>query len=438
MQFVPRKLFADSWRHLFPRSPKRVVVIGGGPCGLYCVDRLRHHFQVTLIDVKDFFEYTPGMCRALVDPAQHSKLTFEYRETLERQMGVQFVLGQASQISATSEKSNTGGGSVQVASAGAKPRRLHFDYCVVAVGMGNGMWKPRIGSDSEGPGWSTGKRLQDPHTRKVQVAERAAARMELTLDARRAAFRNLRERLHTAPGAVVVGAGLVGVELAAELAHFAPHLKVRLVDASPVVLPQLGESARQYAHSKLVESGVKLLLGKPFVKEMVYEDYLILWCVGPSSRIAGLFEDQSVLTDLGALQVNSQMQVLSLSNSGEIEPFCRGRVFSVGDVARVQKVPTTQTIFHGEEMGSVACHNIEAACDVGFGLSLSDAKYREIETPPVLTCTSLGPRDGVFSTQSELIASGGVAALQKQLIEDTKMGHYRGDLLSSLLWLPVH
>ena len=40
---------AELARHLLPRAPKRVVVVGGGPTGLFCADRLRHHFQARLV-----------------------------------------------------------------------------------------------------------------------------------------------------------------------------------------------------------------------------------------------------------------------------------------------------------------------------------------------------------------------------------------------------
>lgn len=425
MHHFARSLVPVGARHLLPRSPKRVVVIGGGPTGIFCADRLRHHFEVTLVDSKEFFEFTPGVLRALVNPAHHSRITFDYREVLEKQLGIEFVLGEASQLEDSSTQ-----GSISVASPFG-PQQLTFDYCVVAVGVSNGQWKPRI------PGTASS-------------SQTSSSLDERQLDARRASLMQLRERVATAHRAIVVGAGLVGVELAAELAHFAPRLKVRLVDGAPTVLPQLPESAREYADQWLKQQNVKCFLNTPFKKELVGESDIVFWCVGTQGRAAGLFKDTSVLRQSGQIRVNKRMQVLrrlgpprmsSADTPGspvEFEPAGNGRVFAVGDAASIEGVPTAQIIFHGEEMAAVAVSNIEAAESIAspfnFGQGLREAE----PGMPLLTCTSLGPQDGMFSTQSELVATGGFAALQKQAIEETKMGDLKGEFVCKSMWMPVH
>jgi len=128
----------------------------------------------------------------------------------------------------------------------------------------------------------------------------------------------------------------------------------------------------------------------------------------------------------------------SISDPKELEPLGRGKVFAVGDAAAIEGVPTAQMIFHGEEMAAVAVANIEAAEDVASPLAFGKGRREAEPGLPLLCCTSLGPQDGMFSSQSELIATGGLAAFQKQLIEDTKMRALQGELVSSLLWLPLH
>ena len=53
---------------------KRVVIIGGGFAGSTVAMKLQSDFNVTLIDDKDYFEYTPGVLRAIVEPAHANKL----------------------------------------------------------------------------------------------------------------------------------------------------------------------------------------------------------------------------------------------------------------------------------------------------------------------------------------------------------------------------
>jgi len=455
MHHVVRSLVPPAARHLLQRTPKRVVIIGAGPTGLFCADRLRHHFEVTVVDAKEYFEFTPGILRALVDPAHLPRITFDYREVLERQLGVEFVLGKASSIGAS--PGNVGTGNICIepveGTIGNPPGRINFNYCVVAVGVSNGIWKPRFPGQPPWPPWAARPMSSGGSGPSSSIEGGAGTDVEEgKLEARRSGLRALRERITTSRGVVVVGAGLVGVELAAEIKHFFPRVKVTLVDGAQNVLPQVADGARDYARTWLQQHGVKLRLSTPFRPELVGEGQVVLWCAGTASRASSLFEDASVLRPNGQIRVNRRMQVLrrvpsaeegaESSSAGkpvELEPLAQGRILAVGDAAAVEGVPTAQMIFHGEEMAAIAVANIEAAEDIASPLAWGSKSRREAEPGlPLLCCTSLGPLDGMFSTHSELVLTGPLAAMQKQLIEETKMSALRGDLLGNLLWMPLH
>lgn len=443
MHHFARSLVPGAARHLLPRTSRRVLIIGGGPTGLLCADRLRHHFEVTVVDSKEYFEFTPGILRALVEPAHLSRITFNYREVLEGLLGVEYVLGEATSIE-TATHASRGLGSVTIAPGlQTTPNRLFFDYCIVAVGVSNSMWKPRTHSHLE-----VQQRAPAPGPSGINAA--ADDFNEMTLEGRRANLRAMREKIAAARAVHVVGAGLVGVELAAEIAHFFPGQKVALVDGAPSALPQLAENSRDYVHKWMQKQGVKMHLGAPFAPESVHEDDLVLWCVGTRPRAGKLFGDAPVLRRNGQIRVNRRMQVMRpLGAAGslaketpgaplEMEPFGTGRVFAVGDAASIEGIPTAQMIFHGEEMAAVAVANIEASEDITSPFALGKGRREAEPGLPLLCCTSLGPQDGMFSTQSELVATGALAAMQKQMIEETKMGALRGELLSSMLWMPIH
>lgn len=442
MHHLARSFVPVGAKHLLPRCSKRVVVIGGGPTGLFCADRLRHHFEVTVIDSKEFFEFTPGMLRALMDPAHYSRLTFDYREVLERQLGVEFICADASSLDAPLGPTSPGSVHIKSCSSGAH-NKVGFDYCIVATGVSNGRWKPRLQREAA-----------------LHKSDETDRPVEKTLEVRRNSLRAWREEIASAHRVVIVGAGLVGVELAAELAHFQPRLKVRVVDGASSVLPQLAEGARSYASTWLQQHGVKLFLGKPFVPELITNDDHVIWCVGTKTRSDGIL-DASVFKGNGQIRVNRRMQVLrrlfgsSLAADAalppfnvepekdpgspvELEPLGHGRIFAVGDAAAVEGVSTAQIIYHGEEMAAVAVANIEAAEEISSPFAIGQGRREAESGLPLLACTSLGPQDGMFSTQSELVATGALAALQKQIIEDTKMGALQGDPISSMLWMPVH
>lgn len=494
MHQFARSLVPRPVRHLLPRTMKRVVVVGGGPTGLFCADRLRHHFEVTVVDAKEYFEFTPSVLRAVVDPSHFTKITFNYRDVLESELGVEFVLGEASKVEVGSVAPGIGAGTVTVTrQSGPHPqRKLHFDYCIVAAGVSNGLWKPRL-----------------PREQYTGIGAQALTSMssseELTLGGRRATLRALRDRIASARGVVVVGAGLVGVEFVAELVHFFPRLKVTLVDGAPDVLPQLSTGARQYARQWLQAHNVDLRLNKPFSPEGVSSDEVVISCVGARPRAQTLIPETTALRSNGQIRVNQHMQVLYMPSDGKASsvgssltsmsdpstasslggsltsmsdpsypsqgptaatrssadpadkssvsepsggesprassgfvPYGQGRIFAVGDAASVQGVPTAQIIYHGEEMAAVAVANIEASEGVASPLNFMKNVRREFEPQPFLCCTSLGPIDGMFSTQTELIATGTLAAIQKQMIEATKVGQLKGDLGCSALWYPVH
>jgi len=68
---LTRRLFRGraSWGRM-PEPRRHVVIVGASFGGLACARMLRRDFDVTIIDQHDWFEYTPGILRLLVQP-QH-------------------------------------------------------------------------------------------------------------------------------------------------------------------------------------------------------------------------------------------------------------------------------------------------------------------------------------------------------------------------------
>ena len=87
-----------------------------------------------MIDPKSYYEFSPGLCRALMDPfSGHKELCFDYIKILEREMGVEFVKGWASDVEP---------GNCTVKDWSGQPiRDINFDYCVICTGVENGIWK---------------------------------------------------------------------------------------------------------------------------------------------------------------------------------------------------------------------------------------------------------------------------------------------------------
>ena len=80
-----------------PSSRARVCVLGAGPTGLYSAQKLIPHCDVTVIDSKDYFEFTPSVLRVLTDPLHIKRVTFGYQKIYEN-LGIKFVHGRVNDI----------------------------------------------------------------------------------------------------------------------------------------------------------------------------------------------------------------------------------------------------------------------------------------------------------------------------------------------------
>ncbi|HCA87173.1 MAG TPA: pyridine nucleotide-disulfide oxidoreductase, partial [Streptomyces sp.] len=176
-----------------------VVVVGAGYAGMMAALRLAPHHRVTLVDPSERFTERirlhelaagrPGAGHALADFLSGTK--------------VAHVASRAVAI-------DTGGRSVRTDDG----RELPYDRLVYALGSR---------TDTRGGALGSGDR--------AYTAETAA---------------ELRKRLLDGPGSLaVVGGGLTGIELAAELAEGHPGWEVRLLTADE---PGAGLSARGRAH----------------------------------------------------------------------------------------------------------------------------------------------------------------------------------------------
>merc|ERR1719229_1423739 len=110
-----------------PGSKPRCLVIGGQFSGNFCARDLKKHFHVTVVDAKEYFEYTPGVLRAFVKPAHLDALTFTLQPVLERKFGVKFIWGEVMKLNGDNPKTL----SATVKTMFAKEiDEICFDYCL--------------------------------------------------------------------------------------------------------------------------------------------------------------------------------------------------------------------------------------------------------------------------------------------------------------------
>ena len=187
-----------------------VLVVGGSFAGLSCCARLlsavgadsAQSVRVTLVEPRDYFEYTPGILRALVRPAHYGQLVtpssglglatdprFTHRRAVVTDIDVQ----------RRRVRLAAGASSPAAAERGGEEKEeqeelwLPYDFAVLATGSSYAQdIKPRsllVPAAADGESWL--ERHSLPHRRRELAA----------LNAR------LRDSRHV----VIVGAGLVGV-----------------------------------------------------------------------------------------------------------------------------------------------------------------------------------------------------------------------------------
>jgi hypothetical protein len=233
-----------------PPSQSRVLVVGGSFAGL-CIGRdLKKDFLVTIVDAKEFFEYTPGVLRAYVKPKHLDALTFTLYPVIEYQMGLKFIWGEVLEMKPDR-------------TAVIKPmfttaqETIDFDYSIIAAGCnfgvfhkwGESLWFPTIHEKArpEGSWGHIDERFLEGRRRHVLEE-----------------YKSIREMNAESASIMVVGAGFIGVEWVTELDHFFPQLKLAICDMLPKCLGPLPESAAQYCVKYMERKGINQIYGEKF------------------------------------------------------------------------------------------------------------------------------------------------------------------------------
>jgi len=341
---------------------KRLVIIGGGFAGTLLARSLASEANVTLVDSKPFFEFTPGILRTLVRPSHMSKIQRPYTAFLEH---VTFVQGK---VTALTDKLIRVG-----------KRTIPFDYCVIA----------------------SGSRYQAPiKEQNILLASRAHH------------LQAFHERLTRAQRVVVAGGGIAGVELAAEIVTHYPGIAVSLVHSHDHLLPAHAGATTRYAEHFLRSRNVTFLFNERLERvkgttvqlrsgKTLSAD-LVCFCTGivPNTD----FVPSSWKTKRGHIITNSFLQVPS-----------HPHLFVAGDANSIAEEKTAQ---HAERQARVVLHNLRVLLHGKINL----IPYQHQKESPVLI--SLGPYDGILEYRS-FVLGGLLPAFLKWAVERREMWKVR-------------
>ncbi|CAD7923099.1 unnamed protein product [Amoebophrya sp. A25] len=439
-----------------PAPKRRVLVIGGGFSGLLVARDLNKHYEVTVVDAKEFFEYTPGILRAYVKPCHFDALTFTLSDVVEKKMGCKFIWGEVLSLNG-----QTLTATVQPMCTGVT-EELGFDYCVICSGCnfnflhpkGESLWFPTV--HECGRQVSEWKHIDERYLegRRRHILEE---------------YQKISDLNKKAAQILICGAGFIGVEWATELQYFFPKLKITVIDFLPNCLGPLPVSAQEYCDKYMQQVGIKTVYGIKYEPKSAEfwqkiglsmngadETYI---CMGV--KASNYFMPKETLSDKGPggggwIYINKKLQVTTAS--GEV--WGKGVVFAAGDCnygcvgspSNWQLHPIPKISYPSEEQATQICKSIEILDNVKYGSGgcLGCCMPKAIKDTwwpwgAGMFATSLGPHDACFVIAANHKPKSGVmcvwgwpCAIQKELIETTKVDECQMGLIGLMIWHFVH
>ena len=342
---------------------KKVVIIGGGFTGAYCAKRLQEKFEVTLIDKTEYFEFTPSVLKAIVNPKFSKNIQIRHREYLKKG---KFICGEVSEVTEKFVLVND--------------KKIKFDYLIIASGS-------RYNSP-----------IKDP---LILIPERGSE------------IREYHDKLEKAKNVAVVGGGLVGVELCAEIINKYPNKIITLVHSHKCLIERNCKRSQNYVEKYIREKGVEIIFGEHAsqkTQDTLITDKgnkikadLVFMCIGIRSNselMTKNFKDK--LDEHGQVKVNEFLQMNE-----------EKKIFVGGDVANIKEEKTAQS---AEDHAKIIVRNITR---LEYGGKLK--KYKAEKKAFVI---SLGRWNGIFEYR-DFILTGIVAAFMKKFIEWKTMRRYR-------------
>ena len=445
---LTRKQIAKT-KKMKDRGRKKVVVIGGGFAGMQAVFDLSKTCEVTLVDTKAYFEYTPGALSAMVGggPMRRykgsensgeriGKLHRSYEKMCER-VGARFAHAADDGVKSVCEEY------VSVRTAGEEGeenKKLEYDYLIIATGSNYGGStsgiKPMGGTPGEGA--KTGYARQKTFQRDAERVATPSSRKDND---------NISNDEQTT---LIVGGGVVGVELAADIACVRAkgkrtatnvvlaHDKNRLLDTLP-------KSASEYVEKWFKKKNVRVELGQRFErvngetsppssssssssyvgskdKSVKIEAKETIFAVGskPSTNFLSFENPTALLSAAEAKKNNEQILEIPLSKLGYIERDPKTlqvigfeNIYAVGDCA--MKPP-------GQFLASFAHWEAEYVAtrikkDQQRKKESKHQQNDEYSLPPRFMAISLGPWNGLFLWGNLVLCKGVLAAMVKFFVE---------------------
>jgi NADH:ubiquinone reductase (H+-translocating) len=334
---------------------KRILILGGGFAGLYAAMQLEKTLardpgvQITLVNRENFFLFTPMLHEVAASDLDLTTIVNPVRKMLKR---VNFFAGKVESIDLVRKEVVVSHGFDQ------HHHSLTYDHLVIGLGSVTNFYGL--------PG------LQERALTMKSLGDAVRLRNHLIEHLEEADSECVTKK-NPLLCFVVAGGGFAGVETVAGLNDFVrcalpsySHLRqgmlrVVLVHAGAVILPELGEKLGAYAQKKLGERGVEIRVnskvkavserGVELSDGTMIECNTVVWTAGTSPN--PLLQELLCKKERGRLVVNQFMEIVGWPG-----------VWALGDCAAVPDAstgkPSPPTAQHALRQGKVVARNITA------------------------------------------------------------------------------
>mmetsp|Transcript_17600 Transcript_17600/g.22832 ORF Transcript_17600/g.22832 Transcript_17600/m.22832 type:complete len:374 (-) Transcript_17600:213-1334(-) len=337
-------------------TTKKCLVIGGGFGGLTAITGLRNKdkdVEIVLVEPKEYFECVWAAYRSPFDQKTRDGSHFD-------------LVAFCKSKKVTHIKSVVTALQAQEATL-ANGDTISFDVAVVAVG-------------AQTPWQGLGRSIPE--------------NTMTTLEDRKAQMVQAGDKILTADSVVIVGGGLIGVELAGDAAFFKAQqgkpVDVTLVHSHERLCQEMNEKGSGMVYKKLEALGVKIVLND---KVNVDDETGKLTLTTSGEELKA---DEVVMT-VGFSPINKLLDASMLNDKGwvEVDDFFRvkgsgGNIFAIGDCCSLLPNSGNQVMGNAKVMGA----NLKAALQGETNVS----KFKKFAASPTMICATTGAKAGVFYT----------------------------------------
>jgi NADH:ubiquinone reductase (H+-translocating) len=371
-------------------SDQHVIVIGAGYAGLMCALQLAPHVRVTLVDPAGHFT---ERVRSHELATGRPDITHPLREFLAP-AGITQVPGRVTGIVPRAREIRTGDGRV-----------LRYDRLVYAAGSRTAHPGPAPADPiSTGPVYA-GPISARPISARPISARPASPGHVFTPES----AAELHKRLRDGPGSLaVVGGGLTGLELAAEIAEAEPRWAVGLITAGQVG-PGLSGPGRDHVRRVLGARGVRLDEGHRVTGPADIDADVVVWAASMAARTELAAAAGLALTG-GRIAVGPALRSIS-------DP----RIYAAGDAAASVSPAAGQLRMACATALPTGAHAARAVLADLRGEEAAPLRYRFF-----LQCISLGRRDGLVQLVHaddcpgrQIITGRAAATAKEQVVRST-------------------